>query len=239
MIFMGPTKGVCFQFQFGNCSHSNHHEKSNGELLLHICQPCYQIRQNLVHHTCSGHHPGHSGDEKRLGAIGCPLQVSQQQSPGCSSSAPQPSSSGPNHPSSHEQNNIGQDESTRTVYVCKSCQYSGECDCVTYRHTPDALCPCDDCARFVRIYHNNLEKLCRKAEVDEFDLYSTYYDYHCSDEDSEDNDSTDGDNWDSSSTISYATSYENENYVDTSFQHQNTSFQHLNTSFCSDSYYYY
>ena len=75
MIFMSPVSGVCFDFQYGRCSHGTHHEIQD-ELMLHICQPCFQIRQILVHHTCARRHQDHVGDRK-LGAVAYPYQLSQ------------------------------------------------------------------------------------------------------------------------------------------------------------------
>ena len=208
---MGPTPGVCHEFQFGKCAQSNHHEKPNGEFLLHICQPCYQIRQDLVHHTCAGRHPGHHGGERRVGAVGCPSQVSPEakhtsinvstsNNVQTTNSTPVQCSTPAQQPNPHRQ--VGDQ-----CAPCKSCgDRMASCRCVFYTHTPDALCTCDDCARFVRQYHFSLETLCRQAGVTEFDLYSTYYDYHGeeTDDDSSDDDFY-SEHWDSVSTISSAT----------------------------------
>ena len=240
MIFMGPAKGVCFDFQFGRCSQNTHHEKQDGEMQLHICQPCFEIRQLLVHHTCSGRHPGHghvhgSGDQK-LGAMGCPTQIGQLKQ------EPTPSLPPSNNiVNNNNNNNIPELRTTTSTpspsSFCQCCEHpSSSCSCVRFKHTPDALCSCPDCARFVRIYHNNLEKLCRLAGEPEFDLYSTYYDFHS--EDRDDDDGTDseisssidlngsyGDWWnDSLSTVS-------ESFVSSPAQFQ--SHNNLNSSFFS------
>ena len=79
---MPPLKGVCSAFQFGQCKHQSHHKTEDGlDMALHICQPCVQLRQNFVDHTCRGGHSNHpaSCGLKRFGAIGCPFQTQQYQ----------------------------------------------------------------------------------------------------------------------------------------------------------------
>ena len=235
MIFMGPTPGVCFEFQFGKCSQTSHHDKPNGDMQLHICQPCYQIRQLLVHHTCAGRHPGHHGGERRVGAFGCPDQISPQtQSPttSCISTPSQevPAASSFQCSSPSQQLTQFSQQQSRPLFLCKSCgDITDGCTCESYRHTPDALCSCADCSSFVRQYSYNLEKLCRQAGVEVFDLYSTFYDYHSEvsddDESEEDNYS---DNWDLASTISSSTIIGNESFL--------SSNQNLNYSLYSDYY---
>ena len=245
---MGPTPGACFDFQFGKCNQPNHHETPNGEFLLHICQPCYQIRQLLVHHSCAGRHPGHHGGERRVGAVGCHSQLSQV-SP--QAQPPTTSVSTSSHivqstASPSVQNSIptqqpnSQNQVGAPCAQCKSCgDRTDTCRCETYRHTPDPLCSCSDCSRFVRQYSYNLEKLCKLAGVPEFDLYSTFYDYHSEDADEDENDNSDvnnyTDNWDSVSTISStassiasSTTFWNESF--------SNSFQNPHQSFYSDFY---
>ena len=172
MIFMSPISGVCSDFLYGRCQSPTHHEKPNGELALHICQPCYQIRQMLVHHTCSGSHPGHAAGERRVGAVGCPKQVGQTPQPSCHTTGCPP-----------PQQQIVESVQSK----CRHCSKDDdECTCVTYVHEPDARCPCSSCARFVRGYQISLDRLGEQKglEVEDWiDLYSYYYDLHEEDED--------------------------------------------------------
>ena len=85
-IFMGPAPGICHSFQFGTCSLKDHHRNQDGSLQLHVCQPCLQIRGFPVDHHCVGHHNGHVGGKKLVGALGC----SHQLSPPSSISSPPP-----------------------------------------------------------------------------------------------------------------------------------------------------
>ena len=167
MIFMAPITGVCFDFQFGKCDKLTHHEKEDGELQLHLCQPCYQIRQLLVHHSCSGRHPGHSGHGhgqiagRRIGAVGCPAQMNQLPLVQTTTSPPNNNYTIDTTSSSPSNNNtnttFSSPSSSQTTGISTpSCQCCGvsvvSCFCVKYKHQPDAMCPCDSCTHFVRIY---------------------------------------------------------------------------------------
>ena len=181
MVFMGPITGVCFDFQFGRCQEPSHHEKPDGELQLHLCQACYQIRQLLVHHTCSGKHPGH-GTERRVGAIGCPRQVSQP-SPVSNQVA-----SSPSPPKQVQQQQFPPQQIPQQIHPhqmqvvtnqrpCYSCDKPlDSCTCVKFSHEPDPMCPCESCARFVRCYQillDNMREIGRTEDLDDF--HSSHY----------------------------------------------------------------
>ena len=63
---------------------ATHHEKDDGEQQLHKCQPCFQIRHLLVHHSFGN---------RRIGAISCPhlMNSCDQASPPVLQSASIPS----------------------------------------------------------------------------------------------------------------------------------------------------
>ena len=121
-LVIGPVSSICFNFQQGTCHHSSHHEKEDGEQQLHICQPCFQLRQILVHH---------SSGNRRIGAISCPhlISSSSQTSVQAHQSSPVDVSQGnsPNQPN-------------QTLIKCSSCQnLQHSCSCIRYSHHPDAL----------------------------------------------------------------------------------------------------
>ena len=212
----------------------------DGEFQLHICQPCYQIRQNLVHHSCAGRHPGHGHGQssgQHVGAVGCPLQLSQLP-------PVQTTTSPSNNNISNNSNKSSSPSTSQTMLLpptnvsTPSCQCCGvsvvSCVCVKYKHEPDPMCTCDACARFVRVYHIKLDTLCRAAGIEELDLYSAYYDYHCDDD---------------SDTTSEVTTVYNYQDTDSSYRWDETcsntsfvfsergSFKDLNSTFQSDFYY--
>ena len=211
---MPPVLGVCFDFQFGKCNHPTHHQKSDGELELHICQPCYQVRQMLVHHSCSGQHPCHGGGagERHVGALGCPAQVSHP--PPAAAQVSSSLSTTFSSPSSQTQHAVRND---MLPYYCPTCgKTCASCSCVTYPHKPDALCTCESCRLFVNHYQITLDNLRRQSGQEELDLYSYYYDYHSEDDSDTDSDvdtvvscqdtdwqeyETNFDRWDDSSSV--------------------------------------
>ena len=54
---MSPLKGICSDFQLGSCKNSDHHRTEDGEMRLHVCQPCFQSRDMFVDHCCDGINP--------------------------------------------------------------------------------------------------------------------------------------------------------------------------------------
>ena len=164
MMIIGPVKSICFGFQQGTCNHGSHHEKDDGEHQLHVCQPCFQMRGTLVHHM--------SSSNKRIGAIACPFVTNA--SPTISSAENGQSSPSASPPLLQQQGSIAKNQER-----CGLCDaLHSICKCIKFKHHPEALCPCPDCAKFVRYYNFGLADLCRKSNIPDFDLYSKYYDFH-------------------------------------------------------------
>ena len=69
---MSPIPGVCWLFQAGQCPFPDTHRGEDGSPQFHVCQPCFQVRHELIEHTCRSSHPGHC-NKKPYGAIACPL----------------------------------------------------------------------------------------------------------------------------------------------------------------------
>ena len=84
MVYMEPIGGICYAFQFGKCSEKDHH-RGEACLALHICQPCFLFRQNLVDHSCAGGHPNHPQicQQQKFGAIACPSTSLTNRNPPC------------------------------------------------------------------------------------------------------------------------------------------------------------
>ena len=69
---MSPVPGICWLFQAGQCPFSDTHRGEDGSPQFHVCQPCFQVRHELIEHTCWSSHPGECS-KKPYGAIACPL----------------------------------------------------------------------------------------------------------------------------------------------------------------------
>ena len=144
-VFMAPVKNICFMFQFNQCKQiGDCHRGPDGELQLHICQPCYQIRGEIVEHRCSSNHPGScDSSHKPYGAIACPFSLTPSSSPQQVSSCQQ--SPVPLHVP-HQQKQ--QQQSQQGLQICQRCQ-SRNCKCVYYKHKPTIKCDCIDCHNFL------------------------------------------------------------------------------------------
>ena len=87
-VFMSPVPGICWIFQAGQCPHPDTHRGEDGTPQFHICQPCFQVRHELIEHTCRSTHPWEC-KKKPYGAIACLLGInSPQQTPSVSSCQP-------------------------------------------------------------------------------------------------------------------------------------------------------
>ena len=129
LVLMEPILGVCFAFQFGKCNESDHH-RGEDSLALHICQPCLQLRQNLVDHSCSGGHPNHSMscNRKKLGALACPFHLET-----ASLLADSNKNFKTTTPSSSTENSL-----------CRNCSQFED----HFRHLPAFECNCNMCTKF-------------------------------------------------------------------------------------------
>ena len=133
MVYMEPVNGVCFSFQFGKCTERDHHQ-GESSLALHVCQPCFLLRQNLVDHSCPGGHASHPQlcQQKKLGAVACPFSVDSSTAlinkniPGVTSTF----------------SNLSQTQSQDNL--CKRCEKYKD----HFNHLPAFECDCDMCRKF-------------------------------------------------------------------------------------------
>ena len=155
-IFMSPAPGICHGFQFGTCNSKDHHRNSDGSLLLHVCQPCLQIRGYPVDHCCTGSHAGHNGGKKYVGALGCPHKMSNLPSISQTSGCVSTTTSG----------------GVVTPTVCQKCK-AVKCECIKYSHKPSFYCTCDDCDGFFKTL-----EMPETEQILTDNIYGEYIDYH-------------------------------------------------------------
>jgi len=146
MIFMGPSDGVCFNFQFGKCHQPSHHSTESGDLFLHICQACFQVRHHLVTHSCKGGHNGHSST--LVGAIGCPNGMSQAPPPPYQPQVPVP-------PTGHNQTIPDPHPSNQ--------------------RKPDFACDCLVCAQYFKDLDHEISLLNTVGDLNIFGEYCCYH----------------------------------------------------------------
>ena len=160
-VFMGPAPNICFLFQFSECKHQETHRNEIGELQLHICQPCLQLRNTVVEHSSMS-----SNGKKYVGAISCPYSVSTS------------SLTSTNLPENVSQPFIQPVTILPPVQpsaeiICKMCNHS-KCTCEKYPHPPSIKCICNACDYFM----SNLQDEIDDCPWMTFDLYDVYLNIH-------------------------------------------------------------
>ena len=153
---MGPAPNICFLFQFGECKHEDSHRNEIGELQLHVCQPCVQLRNILVEHPPQLQHQR----KKFYGAIACPHGVS----------------GGSQSLGANEAPVVINPPVTITTEVpptCRMCNLS-KCTCEKYRHPPSIKCYCNQCDYFF----SNLQDEIKDCPSMNFDHYEDYKNIH-------------------------------------------------------------